>query len=71
MYYVKEKINGAEVKIEINDENVFTACVECGKEIAVDIVDEIKNNPDFDLFGTGRFCNQECADRYNTPPWDI
>ena len=65
MYYVKEKINGVEVKIEINDENVFTCCVECGNEIAVDIVEEIKCNPDFDLYGTGRICGQECSEKFN------
>jgi hypothetical protein len=69
MYYVKSKINGGEIKIEINDKTVFTCCVECGKEIPVDIVEEIKSNPDFDLYGTGRFCNQKCVDEYN-PPWD-
>ena len=66
MYYIKENIKGIEIKIEINDENVVTYCVTCGKELTVDIVDEIKSNPDFDLYGTGHFCNQECADNYDT-----
>lgn len=65
MYYVKEKINGVEVKIEINDENVFTRCIQCDKEMQIDIVEEIKCNPDFDLYGTGRICSPECSEKFN------
>lgn len=71
MYYVKSKINGSEIKIEINDESVFTRCIQCGKEMQVDIVEEIKSNPDFDLYGTGCFCSPECSDKFDDrPPWE-
>ena len=34
MFYVKENINDTvEVKVELNDENVFCTCPDCGKEI--------------------------------------
>jgi len=65
MYYVKSKLKGAEIKINIDDENVYTRCVICGKEIKIDIVDEIKCFTDFDLYGTGRICSQECSDSFN------
>jgi DNA-directed RNA polymerase subunit RPC12/RpoP len=64
MYYVKEKINGVEIKIELNDETVYTRCIVCGKEMQIDIVEEIKSTPDFDLYGTGRICCQECSNRF-------
>jgi hypothetical protein len=65
MYYVKSRINGGEIEIEINDENVFTRCIQCGREVPVDIVEEIKANPDFDLYGTGRLCNKECSEKFD------
>ena len=33
MFYVKEKTGEIEVKVELNSENVFCACPDCGKEI--------------------------------------
>ena len=38
MFYVKENINDTvEVKVELNDENVFCTCPDCGKEVSVDL----------------------------------
>ena len=37
MFYVKEKTDEIEVKVELNSENVFCACPDCGKEVAVDL----------------------------------
>ena len=56
MFYVKENINDAvEVKVEINDENVFCHCPRCGKEVHVDI-NEFMGDEDFDLYATSLFC---------------
>ena len=35
MFYTKEKINTMEIIIELNDENVFCTCPDCGAEVAV------------------------------------
>ena len=36
MFYVKENINDTvEVKVELNDENVFCTCPDCGKEVLI------------------------------------
>ena len=37
MFYVKEKTDEIEVKVELNSENVFCSCPDCGKEVAVDL----------------------------------
>lgn len=56
MYYVKSKLaDGAEINVEITDENVFTRCNGCGAEMPVDIVAESRND-DFDLCGTMCYC---------------
>ena len=40
MFYVKETMGDAvEVKIEINDENVFCRCPHCGSEVQVNLQD--------------------------------
>ena len=35
MFYVKEKTDEIEVKVELNSENVFCTCPDCGKKIEV------------------------------------
>ena len=35
MFYVKEKTDEIEVKVELNSENVFCSCPDCGKEHAI------------------------------------
>lgn len=63
MFYMKEKLeNGNEVQIDITDDNVYTTCIDCGKEFKVDLVDTIKSVNRFDLYGTSLFC-KECADK--------
>ncbi|MDO5301076.1 MAG: hypothetical protein Q4E76_01025 [Tissierellia bacterium] len=60
MFYVKEKINGAiEVSIEINDENVYCTCPNCGKEILVDLREALV---DGDLFST-QVCCKSCSEK--------
>ncbi len=56
MFYVKENLNDAlDVSIEINDENVFTHCPVCLKEISVDLTEVLK---DGDLFGISVLCKK-------------
>ncbi len=56
MFYVKENLNDAlEVKVEINDENVFTHCPVCLKEMQVDLAEVLK---DGDLFATSVLCSK-------------
>ena len=55
MFYVKEKINDVmEISIEIDYENVFCTCPKCGKEVRVDLVEELEEG---DLFSTQVCCN--------------
>jgi len=40
MFYIKTKLqSGKTVKTEITDENVYTCCSECGREIPVDLAE--------------------------------
>lgn len=60
MFYVKEKISDtAETKIEINDENVFSICPKCGKEVQVNLEDVISDE-EGDLCSTAVLC-EECS----------
>lgn len=52
MFYVKEN----NINIDITDDNVYTMCPVCGKEFKVDIVEQIRCNEEFDLFGTYPYC---------------
>ena len=62
MFYVKVTMgDAAEVKIEINDENVFCRCPHCGSEVQVNLQD-ILNDEDSDLFGTAVLC-ENCTRR--------
>lgn len=62
MFYVKETMgDAAEVKIEINDENVFCRCPHCGSEVQVNLQDILKDE-DSDLFGTVVLC-ENCTRR--------
>lgn len=62
MFYVKEKIGDAmEVTIEINDENTFCTCPDCGCEVAVDLALVFADGQG-DLYGTAVLCDA-CARR--------
>ncbi len=62
MFYVKEKMTDTvEVKVELNDENVFCTCPDCGKEVAVDLSYVFADGIG-DMYGTAVLCN-ECARR--------
>lgn len=60
MYYVKTKINeGTCITTEITDENTYTVCIDCGRELQVDL-DEAIVDGHIDLFGLGMRC-EECS----------
>lgn len=51
MFYLKYKGK----KLEINGENVYTICSQCGKEHAVDL-QQILEGGDADLYSTSVYC---------------
>ena len=56
MFYIKTKQHsGKMVSTEITDENVFTRCPECGREMPVDLA-EIFADGEGDLFSTQVLC---------------
>ena len=60
MFYAKAKIGeDAELKIELHDENIYTACPGCGEEIQVDLNDVITDGQ-IDFYGTSIYCS-ECS----------
>ena len=60
MFYLKTKLaNGKVVKTDITDENVFTCCLECGRELPIDLV-EVFSDGEGDLFSTSIVCST-CA----------
>ena len=62
MFYIKTKqYCGKTINIEISDENVFTRCPECGREMPVDLA-EIFADGEGDLFSTQVLC-AACAKR--------
>ena len=57
MFYLKTKLaNGKVVKTDITDENVFTRCADCGRELPVDLV-EVFADGEGDLFSTSIICS--------------
>lgn len=62
MFYVKNELaGGITLHTEINSENTFTVCPECGIEFPVDLVD-ILSGGDADLSSTNIYCS-ECSKR--------
>lgn len=60
MFYIKTKLPGGKtVKTEVTDENVFTRCLECGKETGVDLA-ELFSDGEGDLYSSGIIC-EDCA----------
>lgn len=60
MFYVKARINDVlEITAEINDDNVFCICPDCGRELEVDLA-EIFAKSGSDLYGTAVYC-LECS----------
>jgi len=60
MFYVKTKIGeGTNITTEITDENTYTRCIDCGREIQMDL-DEAIVDGHLDLFGMGIRC-EDCS----------
>lgn len=55
MFYVKKKIKGKDIRIDIDYDNVFIKCCKCEKEIMVDLV-ELAKCDTFDLHGISVRC---------------
>lgn len=61
MFYVKKKIsNGIEINIDIEYDNVYTRCPECGVEHMIDIAEFA--NEDFDIESTEIYC-EKCSEK--------
>lgn len=58
MFYMKHKGK----KLEINEDNVYTVCPQCGKEHHVDISDILASGS-ADLYGTSVYCEACSAQR--------
>ena len=57
MFYLKTQMpNGGVVKTEITDENVYTRCPDCGRELPVDLV-EVFSDGKGDLYSTSIICS--------------
>lgn len=60
MFYTKIAIGeGVTLRAELDSENIFTACPECGLEFPVDLVD-ILSGGNADLSSTAVYCH-ECS----------
>lgn len=60
MFYVKTKLNeNAEIRVEIDSENVFNHCPKCGEEVAVDL-SEVFSDGFGDLYSTS-VCCEKCS----------
>lgn len=56
MFYVKTKLNeNAEIRVEIDSENVFNYCPKCGEEVVVDL-SEVFSDGTGDLYNTSVCC---------------
>lgn len=62
MFYVKTQIANIEIKIELYDDEIFTSCNNCGKEIEVDSQALISVLQDGDLASTSLAC-VECTSK--------
>jgi len=57
MFYTKTQLPGGKVvKTEITDENVYTHCPDCGRELSVDLVEVIEDG-EGDLVSTSIICS--------------
>lgn len=59
MFYVKINDGEKVIKEELTDENIFTICPRCGREIHIDLAETFPNG-EIDLFGTSVMCS-ECS----------
>lgn len=61
MFYVKTQIDtNTSLVTEIAEDNVFTRCRDCGKEVSVVLSDVVDSIGELDLYGMG-VCCPECS----------
>ncbi len=66
MFYVKTQFDeSTAILTEITDENVFTRCPDCGREILIDLNDVIDDDGQLDLFGVSVCCAECSCKRWN------
>ncbi len=65
MFYLKTKINDeTSIVTELTGENVFTFCLDCGKEFEIDLHDVFADGGG--LYGTAVYC-AECSPKRINP----
>lgn len=60
MFYVKKKLKGVEITIDIDYDNVFTKCPVCGRESVADLNEIAETGGD--IYTTTTYCT-ECYRR--------
>lgn len=61
MFYVKTNLNkNIEIKVDLYDDEIFTQCPKCGKEIQVDNETLANILKDADLSSTSLYC-EKCS----------
>lgn len=66
MFYIKYPIHispgvTADLRMELTENNVFTRCADCGRELPIDLLDWAANCPSFD-YGLAIYCRR-CTER--------
>lgn len=59
-FYIKRRIDDIVIQIPLYDDEIYTNCAECGKEIEVDTAFLADILQDGDLVSTAVFC-EDCA----------
>lgn len=64
MFYVKTNISdNLEIKVDLYDDEIYTTCPICGKEVQVDPMDFAEVLKEGDLAGTQIYCDK-CSEEY-------
>jgi predicted RNA-binding Zn-ribbon protein involved in translation (DUF1610 family) len=57
MFYIKENLNDTtSISVEINNENVYCHCPQCGAEVPVDL-SIVWTAENFDIFSSAVYCD--------------
>jgi len=57
MFYIKENLNDTtSISVEINNENVYCRCPQCGAEVPVDL-SVFWTAENFDIFNSAVYCD--------------
>lgn len=61
MFYIKHNLpDGSAHCVDIESDNVFSRCIDCGAELQVDLMEMVDASGDLDLYGTHVRC-AECT----------